>query len=168
MSWTHTATESFTRSSARYVVSKVAADLKLMQRFYGQPSDSWIESFIAELVELLVVRGLDKVMYGFKKNGAWVVALRYVASMDGTLTTDDRAGRVPPGIDITDAAWSSFLIYSSRWWELPATERTRVEALIPFKRTTGDEPSLGNGYWVEDKAYSADGGGVRRATFRPK
>lgn len=166
MSLTFTITESFTRSSARYVVSKVAADLRLMQRFYGAPSDSWIEAYITELVELLVVRGLSSVTYGFKRNGAWVVALRYVASIDGSLTADDRAGHVSPGLDITGASSSSFLIYSSGWWALPAADRERIEALIRFQRTGGVEPSSGNGYWVEDKTYSADRGGVRRATFR--
>ncbi len=145
----------------------VAADLRLMQRFYEQPSDNRIEAYMTELVELLVVRGVDTVTYGFKKDGAWVVALRYVAAVDGNLTADDRAGRVPPGIDITGGSWSSFLTHSSHWWELPATERAGVEALLPFQRTAGEEPSPGNGYWVEDKTYSADGGGVRRATFRP-
>src|SRR5438552_14819451 len=105
MASTYTRTATFTRSSARYIVSKVAADLKLMQRFYGHPSDDWIDAYIAEVVELLVVRGLGTITYGFKRNGAWVVALRYVASMDGNLTADDRAGRVLPGVDITGGSW---------------------------------------------------------------
>ncbi len=166
MSSTYTRTESFTRISARYVASKVAADLHLMQRFYGWPSDRFIEDYATELVELLVVRGLDKVTYGFKRADNWVVALRYVASVDGSLITDDRAGRVTPGIDIRGASPYSFLEHSRQWYALPADERARIERSLPVRRTPGVEPSSQNGYWVEDKIYSADGGGVRRATLR--
>jgi hypothetical protein len=149
------------------VASKVAADLKLMQRFYGQPSDSAIDAYVTELVELLIVSGLDKVTYGFKRDDDWVVALRYSASMDGSLNADDRAGRVTPGLEITAASWYSFLEYSWQWQALSKDERARVQERIPFNRTPGTEPSSTNGYWVGDKTYSADGGGVRRATFRP-
>jgi hypothetical protein len=42
-SYTTTDTESFTLVHARYIASKVATDLKRFQRFYGSPSDAWID-----------------------------------------------------------------------------------------------------------------------------
>lgn len=166
MSSTYTRTESFTRSSARYVASKVAADLKLMQRFYQRPTDAEIDDYVTELVELLAGGYLNTVKYGFKRNDGWVLALRYTARLDGTLD-DERAGRVVPGVDISGASWYSYLTYSSRWSSLSTQEQTAVQARLPFQRSGANEPSTVNGYWTEDRSYSTDGGGLRRATFRP-
>ncbi|MGW0103558.1 HORMA-1 domain-containing protein, partial [Nocardia sp. NPDC003354] len=40
VSYSHSASNTFSLSSARYVASKVATDLRQMQRYYGRPSDS--------------------------------------------------------------------------------------------------------------------------------
>src|SRR6266540_1337181 len=122
MTTTYTYSETFTRSNARYVASKVAADLRLLQRVYGRPTDADV---------------------------------------------DDRAGRVTPGINITGASWSSYLVYSYTWGLLDAAERARIKARLPVQRTGADEPSSSNGSWVQDRSYSAGGSGVRRASFRP-
>jgi hypothetical protein len=166
MTTTYTFSETFTRSNARYVASKVAADLRLLQRFYGRPTDAEIDAYTGELVELLLGGYVQRVTYGFKRGSTWVVALRYEARMDGTLEADDRAGRVTPGIDITGASFYSYLVYSHAWDLLDAAERARIEARLPVQRTGADEPSSSNGTWVQDRSYSAGGSGVQRASFR--
>jgi Bacterial HORMA domain family 1 len=167
MTTTYTTSETFTRSNARYVASKVAADLRLLQRFYGRPTDIEIDAYTGELVELLLGGYVERVTYGFKRNGAWVVALRYEARLDGTLVADDRAGKVIPGINIKGANFYSYLVHSSTWALLDAAERARIEARLPVQRAGADEPSSSNGSWVQDRSYSAGGSGVRRGSFRP-
>jgi hypothetical protein len=166
MTTTYTYSETFTRSNARYVASKVAADMRLLQRFYGRPTDAEIDAYTVELVELLLGGYVQRVTYGFKRNDAWVVALRYEARLDGTIDVDDRAGRVTPGLDITGADWYSYLVHSYAWARLSAAEQARIEAGLPVRRTGADEPSS-NGSWIQDRSYSASGSGVRRASLRP-
>jgi hypothetical protein len=167
MTTSYTISETFTRSNARYVASKVAADLRLLQRFYGRPTDTEIDAYSGELVELLLGGYVKQVTYGFKRSGAWVVALRYEARLDGTLTADDRAGKVTPGINITRASWSTYLGYSYAWTLLDPAERARIKARLPVQRTGANEPSSTNGAWIQDRSYSAAGSGVQRASFRP-
>jgi hypothetical protein len=56
-SYSITETASFTITHARYIASKVATDLKRFQRFYGAPSDDWIDKYETELALLLKRRG---------------------------------------------------------------------------------------------------------------
>jgi Bacterial HORMA domain family 1 len=167
MTTSYTTSETFTRSNARYVASKVAADLRLLQRFYWRPTDTEIDDYTGELVELLLGGYVQRVTYGFKRSGAWVVALRYEAHLDGTLITDDRAGRVTPGIDIVGTGFYSYLVYSYAWELLDPAGRARIKARLPVQRTGADEPSSANGAWVQDRSYSAAGSGIQRASFRP-
>lgn len=161
MTLSHTTTESWSRTHARYVAGKVAADLRQMQQAYGLPSDDQIEKLATELTELLAGGYVDEVSYGFKRNGAVVVALKYTADMSGNLNTDDRSGRVPRGRDVSGAFWYSFLTFSGKWHSLPDGERKAVERELPFIRTAGREPV---GLWSYDKTFSSAGCGVRRAT----
>src|SRR5438132_1715499 len=98
MTTTFSTTSSFTRTHARYLASKIGADLRQMQLFYGQPSDDKIDDYMEEVVELLVGGYLDSVEYGFHRAWDWVIALRYIVR-NGDLVTDDRSGRVTSGID---------------------------------------------------------------------
>src|SRR6266581_7444779 len=101
--FTYTAT--FTETQARYLASKVAADLRQLSFFYGRPREHEIDAYVQELAILLPGGYLDSIDYGFIINGGWVTALRYEVNSDGTLTTDDRAGRVPPNAALQNASW---------------------------------------------------------------
>lgn len=138
-----------------------------MRIFYGQPSDASIDDFIEELTELLLVGGyLASVDYGLRRNGGWVVALSYTVR-DGTLTSDDRAGRVPAGANVTGASWYSYLRYSDKWWGLTESERNRIKVSIPVKRSNAGEPGMGSGnVWVEDKVYTSGGTSFARRTLK--
>ena len=52
-SFSYSETETFTVTHARKLASKVATDLKRMQRFYGSPSDTSIAAYEAEIVALI-------------------------------------------------------------------------------------------------------------------
>ena len=167
MAGTTTRTATFTISNARYIASKVKTDLKLLQRIYGSPSDSGIEDFGEEAALLLRDGYLGTVTYGYRRNGNWILALRYVAQSDGTLAQDDRAGKVIRGVNVIGASFHSYLTYSATWWDLTPTQRQAVKAKLPIKRQTADPPGTSGGYWSTDKSYSSKGTGVARSTFRP-
>lgn len=162
-----TTSHTFTLSNAAYVGSKVATDLKIMQILFGQPTDEWIEKYKKEMAELLFGGYLKTVTYGFKKGTNWIVAVRYEAQLDGTLSVDDRAGRLIglAGTDVSGASHSSYLIYSDKWHRLSATTRAEIEQRIGFSRVGTAEPGTGVGYWATEKTYSANGTGVMRSTL---
>ena len=166
MSTTYTTASTFTRTNARYLASKVAADLRQMRLFYGRPTDTEIDGYNTELTELLVGGYLDSVDYGFRRSDSWVVALSY-SVQNGTLVTDDRAGRVPVGANVAGASWYSFLRYSDQWFALTSSERARIENLIPVKRANASEPNVGSGnVWIEDKVYTSSGTSFKRRTLK--
>jgi hypothetical protein len=166
MTYTFATTSTFTRTSARHIASKVVTDLRRMSFYYSRPTEQEIEDYYAELVELLAEGYLDSVEYGFRRQGRRVVSLYYEARADGSLS-DDRAGGVPARVDITGASWFSFLEKSTKFFSLLEREQARLEAALPVKRAPGKPPSDGQGYWVMDRSYSADGVGTQRRTFRP-
>lgn len=164
MTQSHTTTQTFSRTDARYIAGKVAADLRQLSQAYGEPSEDHIGKLMGELTEYLADGYLDRVTYGFRKGEEWVIGLKYSAADIGSLTSDDRSGRVPRGVDRTGASWYSFLILNSRWNALTAEQRTQYERALPIQRSNGAEPSAGARGWIEDKTYSSSGGGVRRAS----
>lgn len=167
LSYTTSATETFTVVHARYLASKVATDLKRFQRFYGGPSDAWIDDYEAELIQLLKHDVVASVAYGFQRDGQWTAAaLRYTALADGSLAADDDPGKIRPGFDVARAAFSSFLTYNAKWASLSAAERAEIRRGCPFPRVAGSSPPLEAGYWAEDLKYAAGGRGLGRSTVR--
>lgn len=165
----YTFTNTFTRTSAQYIASKVAADLRRMNAFYGHsghPSEQEIEDYYNELVEFLLHGHLENVEYGFKRNGERIVSLKYTVAMNGSLS-DGHAGGVYARVDVSGASWFSFMIYSSKWSALSQEALQSFNAKLPFVRTSGEAPKDGQGYWIADRSYSADGIGTQRQTFRP-
>jgi hypothetical protein len=163
----YTTSHTFTRANARTVATKVSADLGFMRIFYGQPSEAKAQEFEDEITELLALGYLDHVTYGFKKGDAWVLALRYHARLDGTLS-DDGAGRLLAILDkdVTGASFYSFLVPSSSWNALSEAERDKVRSAYTLRRGSGSEPGTGSGYWETDRSYASGGGGVSRSILR--
>ena len=166
MTNTYTTSATYTKTNVEYVASKVIADLRGLGAYYGQPSDSKIWEFYEELVELLAGGYVANVEYGFKRNGQRVVSLYYEARMDGSLT-DGRSGGVFARADISGASWFSFLAYSRKWDSLSPAAQQQIEDRITIKRTYGQAPGDGSGYWSTDRTYSSQGLGVQRRIFRP-
>lgn len=164
-SFTTTSSSTFTITHARRIASKVATDLRRLNRFYGRPSVSRIEQFEAELVGLVQVDAIDEITYGFKKDGEWITAVKY-KSVDGALISDGMPGQLRAGFDVANAAFSSFLSYSDTWFALSEAEREEIEAGLPIQRTNASEPGVKNGYWTRDLDYSAGGRALLRSRIQ--
>lgn len=170
MTSTFTASQTFTITHARYITSKVAADLRQLQLFYGAPNDAFIAAFAEEAALLLRDGYLERVDYGFQRKSVysgdqWVLLLRYTAR-NGALA-DEHAGRVPAGVSIDGARFASFLSYSSKFFSLTPPERARVEANLPINRSAGNEAGFVAGSWGGDRTYSSNDQGLGRSVFRP-
>jgi len=166
MSTTHTlsSTATFTVTHAKYLASKLAADLRQMQLFYGTPSDKQIEDYVTEVVVLLLGGYFASVSYGFRSGGQWVMVIKYDAVTGGVLLSDDRAGRVRPGVNVSSATWYSFLTYSNKFLLLSNAEREEIKARLPFARGSAEEPRIG-GAWTADRSYSNGGVSVQRQMY---
>jgi hypothetical protein len=166
-SYTESGTESFTLAHARKLASKVATDLKRLQRFYLSPPDGWIDSYEAEITTFLKEDVIESVVYGFKRNGAWTeAAVRYTARPGGLLSADDDPGKIRPGIDVAGGSFTSFLCYNARWWSLTEVGRAGIKASLPFQRSSGSAPPLETGIWADDLNYLAGGRALGRSTVR--
>ena len=167
MSSSYTSTQAFTITHAKHLASKVAADLKRMQRFYGAPSDSKITELETELIELLRNGYLEKITYGYKRNDVWVVpTLRYTAKdLNDMSYTDDDPGKVRPNANVTGASFSSYLEYSAKYKNMTETDRNAFENSLPFRRTGAPYPAI-NGYMDSDKSYSSGGKGLNRESLK--
>lgn len=158
---------SFTETHAKKIASKVATDLKRIQRFYGEPSDSDIKDYETELIELLKKGYLGTVTYGYKKDDKWIVpTLEYTArELADLYSNDDDPGRVESGANVSGAVFHSYLSYSSKWSELSFEQKDAFKKTLPYYRSGGEKPGM-NGYMIQDKSYSAGGGAVDRSTLK--
>jgi len=163
-SYTVSQTTTFTLTHAKHMAAKFAADLKRLQRFYGQPSDSAIADYETEMIELLKAGYLRTLTVGFRRNNQWIEpTLRYTArDLYGATANDNDPGRVRPGADISGASFYSFLIYEPG---LSEAEKDAFQKRMPFYRTGAPEPGV-NGYLVGDLTYSAGGRALDRASLR--
>jgi hypothetical protein len=158
-----TITKTYTVTDAKYLGSKIAADLRQLQIFYGSPSDTDINAYVEEFVLLLKEGYLQECSYGFKKNGTYVVGVQYKVSEFGTI--DDNPGRMPVGVDITGASWASYLIKNSKYADLSNAEKQKVDSSLPVKRVSGSDPCLGANA-SQDKTYSSGSINLNRTTFK--
>ena len=169
MSNSHTVTDTitFTRTHARHIAAKVATDLKRMQRFYGEPSNSRIADYESEVVEFLKEGLLDTVTYGFRLNGYWIEPTLFYTARDlaGNPANDDDPGRIRPGAEISYASFYSFLTYSAAWNTLTSTAQKDFKRRLPFQRTGAPEPGV-SGYMSVDRTYSSGGRALDRASLR--
>ncbi|MGH3436431.1 MAG: hypothetical protein ACRDRN_08170 [Sciscionella sp.] len=158
--------ETYSLANAKYVASKIATDLRQVQRYYGRPSDTDIADYALEAA-LLSHRGyVDKVIYGFQRNRNWILALEYT-SVNGTLVADDRAGGIYRHAKTDGTVFTSYLYYSWAWSQLTGTDRDDFIELLPFIRTSASAPGYTGGYLTSDRTYSAHGTGFTRSTYRP-
>jgi len=169
MSYSYTRSESatFTITHARYMAAKVATDLKRLQRFYGEPSDSKIEDYETEIIELLKAGFLETVTYGFRSDGQSIEpTLRYTATeLAGMSANDDDPGRIRPRAKVPGASFCSYLTYTPDWDRLSSADQNKVKSGIPFERGSAPEPIL-SGYYTQDLTYSSGGRALNRQILR--
>lgn len=166
-SYTSSDSVTFTLTHAKYLASKVATDLKRIQRLYGSPSDSEIAGYEAELTEFLKKGYLQEVTYGFKVNGVWTEpTLRYTArDLAGGYSNDDDPGKIRPNANIGGAYFSSYLTYTWSYHFLPEEEKNAFKSKLPFQRSGAPEPGV-NGYLSSDKSYSSGGKALNRSSLK--
>jgi hypothetical protein len=166
-SLTVTESTTFTLSHARHIVAKIATDLKRMQRFYGLPSDTDIESYQSEAIEMFKAGYLDTVSYGFRRNGILIEPTLVYRAKDllGTSSIDEAPGRIPPNANIDGATFYSYVRYAAKWFALTDQQRETFESSLTIVRGSAPEPSF-NGYLETDKTYSAGGRAVTRQSLR--
>jgi len=164
---TRTATSTFTIIQARYLASKVAADLHLCAQYYGNPSETEIREYAEELAQYLNAGYIMEYEFGYKKNGVRVVTWRYRVDENGSLTTDDRSGKVAPYVDVTGATFYNFLTQNDAFFRLSPAEQAKFKGGLPVQRTAGTLPSDGLGTWKSDRNYFSGGVGLARQTFQP-
>jgi Bacterial HORMA domain family 1 len=167
VSYTTTQTTTFNRSHARYVATKVAADLRRMQRLYGWPTEKVIDDLIEEITEMLALDYLRTVEIGFERDGKRVVSVKYESRRDGTLVSDDSAGGLPRGVDTSGCDRINYMTYTEKFNALTSAQQLAVKETLPYIRGGAPEPTDGEGYWTQDRSYSAAGGGTVRHVFRP-
>lgn len=166
-SYTYNETQTFTLTHAKYLASKIATDLKRMQRFYEKPYDNDIVAYEDEIIELLKNGYLESITYGFKRDGKYIEpTLKYIAQELAVLyQIDDDPGKIRPGIDIEGASFYSYLTYSSKWHQLSQTEREKFNNNLSIKRTYDQEPEI-EGYLSQDLTYSSGGRSLSRSIVK--
>lgn len=166
-SFTRSTTTTFTLTHAKKLASKVATDLKRIQRFYGSPSDSMIADYEEEITAYLKEDYLEIATYGFKRNGKWIEpTLEYAAEeLRGRSVSDDNPGKVRPGADISGAIFGSYFMHSQSWFSLSQSEKEDFASDLPINRVTGSKPGI-EGHFTSDKTYSAGDRALNRKSVR--
>lgn len=167
MTYTTTATNTFTITHARYLASKVAADMHLCAQYYGRPTEQDIRNYAEELAQYINEGYLAEYEFGYQKADRRLVTWRYKIDASGALTTDDRAGKVVAYVDIAGASFYNYLTQNTRFFQLPSDQRARFKVGLPIHRVDGQPPSDGSGYWKSDRNYYSGGQGLGRQTFQP-
>lgn len=166
MTQSYTRTNAFTITHARHLASKVAADMHLCAQYYGKPPEDWIRNYSEELAQYLNEGYLSEYEFGYQRGDVRVVTWRYKVDANGSITTDDRAGKVVPYVDVAGADFFNFLTHNLKFSLLPAEQRRRFKEALPITRSEGSPPSDGRGYWTSDRNYYSGGCGLGRQTFQ--
>jgi len=165
---TSTHTTTFNRSNARGVAGKMAADLRRLSALYeGYPSEQTIEQIVEEVTEMLALDYMRTLEIGYKRDGKRVLTLFYESRRDGTLSTNDNAGGIPRGVDVSGCDKVNHMTYTQKYFDLSTAEKAALKARLPYARSSGAAPTDGSGVWVQDRTYSSSGGGAVRKTFKP-
>jgi hypothetical protein len=169
VSYTVSDAVTFTVTHAKHMSAKVAADLKRIQRLYAPhgPTDKEIDDYEAEMIAYLKAGYLEKVSYGFQRNGTWIEpSLHYTAKdLAGGSADDDDPGRIQPGKNISGAVFTSYLTRTSAYFNLSQSDRDAFNAGLPIDRVGKPAPGI-SGYLVDDRTYSSGGRALARQTVR--
>ena len=132
MSFSNTYSNTFSITNAKHLASSVATDLKRIQRFYGQPSDLQIDNFQEELTALLKEGYMEKITYGFKRDGEFIEpTVSYKAEDIVSSGINDDPGKIKPGKNIEGASFYSYLCRSQKWWDLTLDQKQSFNQSIP-------------------------------------
>jgi hypothetical protein len=102
---TRTVSETFTLTQAKYLASKVAADMRRCQQIYGKPTDSEINDYGTELAILLRDGYVKSYEFGYVRDAdeERILTWRYAVDSAGELAANDRPGRIISGVNVSQA-----------------------------------------------------------------
>jgi hypothetical protein len=166
---TRTVSDSFTLTQAKYLASKVTADMRRCQQLYGDPSDSKINDLGTELSLLLRDGYLRSFEFGYVRSAddERVLTWLYTVDSSGNLTSNDRPGRIISGVDLGGTRFRNYLVKSTSFFNLSDAEQNKIEESLPIKRTSQPEYGSSLGSWQNDLTYSATGVAMVRRNFKP-
>ena len=164
MTHSYTASSTFTITDARYVASKMGADLRGLYARYNKPAADAIDNYIEEAALCLKAGYLKAVDFGFKRDGVWVLRLRYTAVAGGQLS-DSSPGRLPAASDVLGSSFYSYLSWNDSFHNLSMSEQQAFEDTLPVVRTSADETALGSGRHGNSAEYSRHGAGLSRDVY---
>ena len=159
-----TRSSTFTYTDAKYVASKLGADLLGLNARYGVPSRPDIEAYVEEVALHLQHGYLEKVDFGFQDGERWVLRLSYTAAAGGQLR-DETPGGLPSAYNIAGHSFGSYLTRSSAYRALTDTQRAEFERISPVCRTPGIEPTANSGSFSGASQYSRSGNGISRNVY---
>lgn len=163
---TRSVAETFSLTSAKYLASKVTADMRRCSQIHGQPDDSQINAYGTELALLLKDGYLDTYEFGFEKEGLRIFSCFYAVVGGQLVSSDDRPGKIYDG-SVTGSSFFNYICRSSKWVNASQSEKDAWQNVSPVSRVSGNSPVDGSGYWQNDLSYSRDGVALTRKTFRP-
>lgn len=168
MSYSNSATQTFSATNAKHLASRVASDLYQCSRMYGMPSETSIPDLQADLAVMLTGGYVATYEFGFKRDGKRVLTWYYAVDSSGNLVggNDDRSGGIYAHADVSDAEYFNFMTYSQKWTDLNSDGRTRVKSQHNINRGTGEAPSDGTiGNWYTERTYTSGGVRIDRKSF---
>ena len=164
-SGSYTNSNTFTRTDAQFLASRIAAELTQIQFGYAgnNPTTEMIVNYAVEAALLLHHKRLKKAQYGFKKNGEWVLVLEYTADYNGRITSSGTPGGVPTGANIEGASWYSYMTYHTT--NHTAEELEEIESALPFRRSHHAAPGYAVGGTSDTKSFERSGVGLDRKAY---
>ncbi len=165
---TYSATQSqtFTIADAKYLASRIKVGLTYLRLYCGILTEQSVENLTLEAAILLKAGLLEKVVYGYKKDGIVKYALIFTVNEQGQIeAANENPSPFDPPPYLEGATWFSFLTRRSNP-NLTSADRESIEQLLPIDRETGVEPSLSNGTLTNNDSYYRNGYGMTRSVYR--
>lgn len=164
MTTSYTASSTFSITDAKYIASKLGADLRNLYARYGRPSPGDIDDYALETALYLKAGYLNTVDFGFKDGDRWILRLRYTAVAGGQLR-DEAPGGLPSASTVRDYPFYSYLRHNSTFDALSPEQQQAFKRTLPIQRTGAAEPSLGGGSYGNSSQFSRNGVGLSRDVF---
>jgi hypothetical protein len=158
--------DTFTETHAAHHAGRITTDLRHCFQEYGSPAEHMLEQYLEELKILLKRHLVSDYHFGFERANVPVWGMHYEITQHGDVTAEsDIAGGIPRGRNVAGASFFNFLTYSTTWSSLNPEQRSDIEAMLPFSRTTGVLPGSGSTVYISDRQYNAGGIGTQRSVF---
>lgn len=163
---TFTYANTFSETHAAHHAGRITTDLRHCFHEYGSPAEHMLEKYLEELKVLVSRHMVSRYHFGFERNNIPVWSLQYEIAGHGEMNAEsDIAGGIPRGLNVAGASFFNFLTFAKEWYLLTPEQRSAIEAMLPFIRTTGNLPGSGTISYTPDRRYNAGGVGTQRSVY---